>query len=137
MFYEQLEKSFASFQCLSLLIVTEVTDQIIISGYQGGVLRDAFGKALKKIACLEEKQGCANCILINNCAYSYVFETPPPEHAEMLRNYPFIPHPYTLNPAENSSNTYNRGDTFKFGFTLVGKAIDYLPLALSKVMQKL
>lgn len=127
MFYEQLKKSFASFQCLRLRIAAEVTDQIIIPGYHGGVLRGAFGKALKKIACPEEKQGCANCILINKCAYSYIFETPPPEDAEILRKYPFIPHPYTLNPAENSSNTYNRGDTFKFGLTLVGKAVDYLP----------
>lgn len=127
MFYEQLKKSFASFQCLRLRIVAEVTDQIIIPGYQGGVLRGAFGKALKKIACPEEKQGCANCILINKCAYSYIFETPPPEDAEILRKYPFIPHPYTLNPAIKSSNTYNRGDVFEFDITLVGKAIDYLP----------
>lgn len=129
-FYEQLKKSFASFQCLRLRIAAEVTDQIIISGYQGGVLRGAFGKALKKISCPEEKQGCANCILINRCAYSYIFETPPPENAEMLRKYPFIPHPYTLNPAIKSSNTYNSGDTFKFDITLVGKAVDYLPFII-------
>ena len=135
MSYEQLKKSFASFQCLRLLIVAEVTDQIIIPGYQGGVLRGAFGNALKKIACPEDKKECKNCILINKCAYSYVFETPPPEHADMLRKYPFIPHPYTLNPAENSSNTYNRGDTFKFGFTLVGKAMDYLPFIVYAFIQ--
>jgi CRISPR-associated endoribonuclease Cas6 len=127
MFYEQLQKSFASFQCLRLRIAEEVTEQIIIPGYQGGVLRGAYGKALKKISCPEEKQGCANCILINKCAYSYIFETPPPEDAEMLRKYPFIPHPYTLNPAMKSLNTYNRGDVFKFDITLVGKAVDYLP----------
>ena len=135
MFYEQLKKSFASFQCLRLRIAAEVTDQIIIPGYQGGVLRGAFGKALKKIACPEEKQGCTNCILINNCAYSYIFETPPPEDAEMLRKYPFIPHPYTLNPAIKSLNTYNRGDVFEFDITLVGKAVDYLPFIVYACIQ--
>ncbi|MCD6185314.1 MAG: CRISPR system precrRNA processing endoribonuclease RAMP protein Cas6 [Deltaproteobacteria bacterium] len=134
LFYEDLKKSFVSFQCLCLSISAKVTDQIIIPGYQGGALRGAFGKALKKIACPEkspeEKQVCKNCILSSRCAYSYVFETPPPNDAEMLKKYPFIPHPYILNPAINSLNTYNRGDVFNFGITLVGRAVDYLPFII-------
>ena len=35
-----------------------------------------------------------DCLLRNQCIYSYVFETPVPDDAQMMRKYTVAPHPF-------------------------------------------
>jgi hypothetical protein len=39
---------------------------------------------------------CNQCLLKNACAYSYIFETPPPANSEKMRKYTAAPHPFVL-----------------------------------------
>ncbi|WP_411726352.1 CRISPR system precrRNA processing endoribonuclease RAMP protein Cas6 [Methyloglobulus sp.] len=64
--------------------------------YPGSAWRGAFGHALKKTVCVVRNTPCNQCLLKNACAYSTVFETPPPANAEKMRKYTAAPHPFVL-----------------------------------------
>jgi hypothetical protein len=71
--------------------------------YPGSAWRGAFGHALKRTVCVVRNTPCIQCLLKNACAYSYIFETPPPAGAEKMRKYDAIPHPFVLRFPENLS----------------------------------
>lgn len=82
------------------------TEQARLSAFPGSAWRGAFGHALKKAVCVVRDQPCASCMLKTSCAYSYIFETPPPESSAKMRKYNASPHPFVLQfplhqPAEN------------------------------------
>ena len=60
---------------------------IRLPGFAGSAWRGAFGHALKKTVCVVRNTPCNQCLLKNACAYSVVFETPPPANAEKMRKY--------------------------------------------------
>ncbi|EIC30037.1 MULTISPECIES: CRISPR system precrRNA processing endoribonuclease RAMP protein Cas6 [Methylomicrobium] len=84
--------------------------------YPGSAWRGAFGHALKRTVCVVRNTPCNQCLLKNACAYSYIFETPPPAGAEKMRKYTAIPHPFVLRFPENLSpeNDYSL-DVILFG----------------------
>lgn len=62
------------------------TDQPIkLPQYPGSAWRGAFGHALKKTVCIVRNTPCGDCLLKSSCAYSYLFETPPPANTEKMR----------------------------------------------------
>ena len=69
---------------------------IRLPGFAGSAWRGAFGHALKKTVCVVRNTPCNQCLLKNACAYSVVFETPPPANAEKMRKYTAAPHPFVL-----------------------------------------
>ena len=95
--------------------------------YKGSTLRGGFGHAFRRACCTVRKKDCADCIFKNQCAYSWVFETPVPDGAEMLRKYTSAPHPFVLEPPDEERRTYQPGDTLSFRLVLIGRATDYLP----------
>ena len=64
--------------------------------YPGSAWRGAFGHALKKTVCVVRSTPCPQCLLKSACAYSYIFETPPPANSEKMRKYTAAPHPFVL-----------------------------------------
>lgn len=117
-----------AFQCLRLSVLAEAKDYISLPPYQGGTLRGAFGYALKGAVCTFENRECGDCLLKDKCVYSYVFETPLPADAEVLRLYPYAPHPFVIGPMANSAGgKHHPGSQIRFGMTLVGRAMEYLP----------
>lgn len=117
-----------SFRCIRLSILAEAKNHIQLPAYQGGALRGAFGYALKRAVCtMKDQNECLACMLKDHCVYSYVFETPPPADAEVLRLYPYAPHPFIINPMTNGEGRHEPGNELKFGMTLVGRAIEFLP----------
>ena len=100
---------------------------IILPPYKGATLRGGFGNAFKKVVCTLKTRECADCILKEQCVYSYVFETPPPRDATVMRKYRAVPRPFIIEPPPEKRMGYKPGDELTFGLTLVGKAIDYLP----------
>ncbi len=116
-----------SFSCLRLSILAEAKDHIKLPPYQGSTLRGSFGYALKRAVCAVKNRECHECMLESKCVYSYAFETPPPSNAEVLRLYPYVPHPFIINPMTNGEGTHEPGNRICFGMTLVGRAIELLP----------
>ncbi|MDN3514311.1 MAG: CRISPR system precrRNA processing endoribonuclease RAMP protein Cas6 [Candidatus Brocadia sp.] len=101
--------------------------QIRFPAYKGAAFRGGFGYAFKRVVCVIKGKACDDCLLKQKCIYSYIFETPPPEDAEMLRLYAKVPHPFVIEPPATEKLTFTPGEEFSFYVILIGQAIDYLP----------
>lgn len=102
--------------------------------YLGSTLRGGFGWALRKSSCALKNQHCADCILRQRCAYAWIFET---EHYTDAtgRQVNARPHPYVLQPGENSSGQRQPGEEWTFDLRLIGRGIDFLPHIVYSVQQ--
>jgi len=100
---------------------------ILLPSYAGSTLRGGFGHAFRRIICAFKGKECTACLFRGQCVYAYVFETPIPADAKIMRKYTAAPHPFILEPFTNSSKSYQEGEDFSFGLTLIGRATDYLP----------
>jgi len=95
--------------------------------YKGNTLRDGFGYVFRDVVCSKEQKDCGICENRDNCAYVYLFETPVIQPEDKFSKYSDVPRPYIVDLCDTSKSVYARGDPFRFGLVLVGKAIDYLP----------
>ena len=102
-------------------------EPLILPSYKGSTLRGGFGNAFRRVVCALRKNSCQDCLLKNKCIYSYVFETPPPPDTRIMRKYTSAPHPFVIEPPPEKRMGYKPGDEIRFGLTLIGRAIDYLP----------
>ena len=100
---------------------------LLLPSYYGSTLRGGFGHAFRRIICAFKKKECTDCLLKHQCVYAYVFETPIPADAQIMRKYTAAPHPFILEPDINNRQTFHKGEDFSFGLTLIGRATDYLP----------
>lgn len=109
--------------------IIEAIDQLFLPDYKGSTFRGAFGNAFRKIVCALRRNDCFDCILKTKCIYAYVFETSPSEGAELMgmNKYLKIPHPFIIEPPEESQRVYNFGDKLSFNLILIGRASGYLP----------
>ncbi len=120
------------FQCIRISVIAKAEEPIRVPGYPGSTLRGAFGCALRQCVCPVRQENCRGCVIKNECVYSYIFETPPPEDAEILRKYPFVPHPFVLEATLRPKGIYRLGSELRFGMTLIGdRAIGYLRYIVS------
>lgn len=102
------------------------TSDARLPAYLGSALRGGFGWALKKTSCALRKQNCASCLLRDQCAYAWIFET------ELYKDHNgrtvnARPHPFVLQPGEGTSGPRQAEDRFTFALLLMGRAIDFLP----------
>lgn len=88
----------------------------------GPVWRGAFGSALRQQVCITGMQSCDACPLYRRCVYPYVFETPPPQDATVLRKYPHAPHPYILYPP-TAGGPVAQDQPVDLEVTLIGRGI--------------
>ncbi len=102
-------------------------ETLILPSYKGSTLRGGFGNVFKRIVCAVKGRKCNDCILKEKCIYSYVFETPLPSDAKIMRKYTSAPHPFLIEPPPDRRRGYTPEDEITFGLTLLGRAIDYLP----------
>ena len=100
---------------------------LFLPSYHGSTLRGGFGHAFRRIICAFKGRECTDCLLRQQCVYSYVFETPIPADAKIMRKYTAAPHPFILEPSTNIRKNRQKGEDLSFGLTLIGRATDYLP----------
>jgi len=100
---------------------------LLLPSYSGSTLRGGFGHAFRRIICTFKGKECTDCLLKHQCVYAYVFETPIPADAQIMRKYTAAPHPFILEPSTNSRQNHKKGEDLSFGLTLIGRAADYLP----------
>lgn len=112
---------------IKLNLTLKALSSIVLPDYAGSALRGGFGHALKKTACTMRNKACAGCLLRRGCAYSYVFETPPPEDSAILRKYKSAPHPFVIEPPLEEKRNYDAGESFAVSLVLMGRALEYLP----------
>ncbi len=104
----------------------EAEMQVVLPDYAGSTFRGALGGSFRRVACTLRLQQCDTCLLRESCAYSIVFETPVPDNADMMKLYPFAPHPFVLEPP-SVGGTMHEGETTEFGLVLIGRGQDFLP----------
>ncbi len=78
--------------------------------FNASMWRGAFGHALRRTVCVTGQKHCEGCCLRESCAYAYLFETPPPAHADRMRRYDAVPHPFVIRnqPVSRSSSRRTR-----------------------------
>jgi hypothetical protein len=102
-------------------------DDMRLPAYKGSTFRGGFGQALREVVCALRRQECESCLLRERCVFVYLFETPPPKDAEMMRLYPSAPHPFVIEPPDNDRTLIVQGESVDFGLVLIGRALEYLP----------
>lgn len=101
----------------------DTTQPIRLPDYPGSAWRGALGHALKRTVCVVRNTPCTQCLLKNACAYSYVFETPPPADAEKMRKYTAAPHPFVLRLSEKLASE----TSYSIDLTLFGHGQRFFP----------
>ena len=104
-----------------------VTEPIQFPQYAGSTLRGAFGRALRKIACMTKQAECKGCPLYRTCPYTNIFETPAPTEHE-LQKFSQVPNGYMIEPPDWGERVYISGEKLQFSLVLFGRLIDQLPL---------
>lgn len=104
-----------------------VTEPIQLPEYAGSTLRGAFGRALRKIACMTKQAECKGCPLYRTCPYTNIFETPAPTEHE-LQKFSQVPNGYMIEPPDWGERVYISGEKLQFSLVLFGRLIDQLPL---------
>lgn len=102
-------------------------DALRLPAYAGSAWRGIFGRALRRAVCVTGSRSCEGCMLRGNCAYAYLFETPPPADAKMLRRYPAAPHPFLVAPDDKAAGEIGEGQLFHLPFRLFGQGNAHLP----------
>ncbi|MCC7201917.1 MAG: CRISPR system precrRNA processing endoribonuclease RAMP protein Cas6 [Nitrospirae bacterium] len=107
----------------------EASEPLTLPPYKGATFRGAFGSAFRRIVCALKKNDCSECLLKTRCVYVYVFETLPPDGAEMMgmNKYEAVPHPFIIEPPLDSRCNFKSGENLQFNLILTGRGIDYLP----------
>jgi hypothetical protein len=97
--------------------------------YAGSTLRGAFGRALRRTACMTRQAECKPCPLYRSCPYPAIFSPPPPpEHP--LQKFSETPVPFVVEPPDWGERDYAPGDTLQFHFVLCGRPLEHLPLVI-------
>ncbi len=95
-------------------------DELRLPYYKGSAFRGLFGHALKRTVCVTNMTRCEECLLRENCAYAYIFET-------LNERNEHVAHPFVLEPPLLERRIFPPGDVLKVNLILFGRAIDYIP----------
>lgn len=114
---------------VKLTLSLESEEKIILPPYKGSALRGGFGSIFRKAVCVLKKEICLNCLLKDQCSYSYIFETSPPrdQGTAILEKYEAIPKPFVIEPPKEKKTVYEKGERINFSLVLIGRAVNYLP----------
>lgn len=107
-------------------VTVRFLEKAVVPPYEGSMIRGAFGRAFKESCCPFPHNG-SGCPLGDKCPYGYVFETSPPEDARDFARNKEVPRPYVFEPPEDTKMEYAPGERMRFGFTVIGRAADYMP----------
>lgn len=108
-------------------VTVRFLEPAVVPPYEGSMIRGAFGRAFKESCCPFPHKDGSGCPLGQKCPYGYVFETSPPEGAREFSKNQEVPRPYIFEPPEGTKMGYMPGEKMRFGFTVVGRAAEYMP----------
>ena len=104
---------------------------IVLPEYKGSAFRGCMGEVLRKQVCNHPNLECGQCEERFACPFSLIFNSfVSPDHPHQ-RKFSKSPHPYIIDPLPGNKTEFEKGDTFGFDLTLIGKAMEQLPLLIS------
>ncbi len=98
----------------------------VLPAYLGSTLRGALGWGLKRTSCALKRQSCETCLLREQCAYAWIFETERYKAGDG-RIINARPHPFVLQPQTTSSGHMEKGANLSFSLLLIDRANEFLP----------
>ena len=104
-----------------------VLEPVYLPPYKGSALRGGFGHTLKRLVCYHSRGNCDECQLGNDCVYGYLFDTSPPQDAEVLSNLTGVARPFVIEPPLDRRGSFESGERLDFRVVLIGRGIAYLP----------
>jgi len=117
----------AKMRYLKLRVALSPGRRLGLPNYPGSAFRGALGHALRRVACSQRHQDCADCLLQKSCVYPYLFATPAPDHFSRGNR---VPPPYIIEPWPHIPRVIEPGEEFGFDLILLGRAVEYLPYVL-------
>jgi hypothetical protein len=105
----------------------DLLEPVHLPPFKGSALRGGFGHTLKRLVCYNPADCRERCRLGNDCVYGYLFETSPPEGAEVLSNLTEVARPFVIEPPLDRRETFDPGERLDFHVVLIGRGIAYLP----------
>ena len=67
-------------------------EELHVPRFKGSTLRGGLGHALRRLTCLyQDRRPCTECDHHPDCVYGYIFETAPPDDAEVLSTLQAVP----------------------------------------------
>ncbi|WP_155851862.1 CRISPR system precrRNA processing endoribonuclease RAMP protein Cas6 [Chitinivibrio alkaliphilus] len=105
---------------------------VFFKTYPTFLFRSVIGNALKKISCAMKDGTCESCLLKNNCAYAWFFETHVAQDNDVLPGVKKASHPFILS-AEDVFR--EKTDTVRLTVTLIGKGREYINYLLFALIQ--
>lgn len=124
--FAQVNLVLTTFRFSRLRFDLQLQEVLELPHYYGSMLRGGLGFHFKHLVCVQPQvKTCRDCVLLHQCAYPAVFETPLPP---ALPNAPHLQEvsPYVLAPL-TPAGRWNAGDSMSFHLLLFGNAINYLP----------
>lgn len=120
---------FCNFPIARYRLQFQVSEPFSLPEYAGSALRGAFGRSLRRIACMTKQADCKGCPLYRSCPYTNIFETPAPI-SQSLQKFSQAPNGYIIEPLEWGEKHYQQGDIFAFDLVLFGRLISQLALII-------
>lgn len=105
----------------------EALEPIHLPRHAGTTLRGGFGSVLRRLVCYRPGTRCRECDLGNDCVYSYLFRTSPPDDAEVLSTLSAVPRPFVVQAPLETPTSFDGGEELVFDIVLVGRALAYAP----------
>ena len=110
-----------------ITVTIEATGPVAWPHFAGSTLRGAFGRALRRTACVTGQSTCQACPLRHSCAYGVVFDpAPPPQplHPSFRNGLPL----YALQAPALGASRLNKGSVQTFSVLLLPHTPTHLSL---------
>lgn len=119
----------------NLRITLVAREAVQLPPFPGSKLEGAFGRALYDLACTQrQRETCVGCPLRSVCPYGLTYAPPlPPEVKATALATP--PRPVIFRVAYGEETYLRPGDSFTFGFVVVGHALAQLPYLLAALRE--
>jgi len=101
-----------------IAVTIEATHAVAWPHYAGSTLRGAFGRALRRAACITGQEKCTGCPLRNSCAYGVVFDPAAPAQPIHPSFRDGLPR-YVVQPPALGACTLSAGQTQSFNLLLL------------------
>jgi CRISPR-associated endoribonuclease Cas6 len=111
--------------------ILEALEPLHLPPYKGSALRGGFGHTFKRLVCTNPLLCHERCQLANECPYGYVFETSPPEGAEIFSRNQDVQRPFIIEPPRDRRELILPGERLNFGLTLIGHGMNLFPYFLA------
>jgi len=119
---------------IRLRVEMRAQDPIRLPPYAGSAWRGVLGHGLRQAACVTRARTCADCLLLQHCVYTRLFEPPPPTGTQDQR-FAAPPRPYVLELDPRAPRDYAPGAPLSLGMTLLGEALRQVPYLIHALQQ--